>query len=147
MPRLLLNVAIRPASLLKQLRDLLVGIALLGADFATGSIARCSCWKLVSLLKRLLAGDALVSPLGRLLAVLPELYLKPALLLWRLLASLPRRFLVAPPGAIARCFAQSDCSFAGWSGCSFAMDRRLVMRDSSSGGAYVPPWIGDQSLP
>ncbi|PKI31493.1 hypothetical protein CRG98_048117 [Punica granatum] len=67
----------RPASLLKQLRDLLIVIALLGAGFATGLIALCFCWKLVSSLKRLLAGDAPVSPLGRLLTVLPEVGLAP----------------------------------------------------------------------
>ncbi|PKI40687.1 hypothetical protein CRG98_038942 [Punica granatum] len=94
----------RPASLLKQLRDLLVGIALLGADFATGSIARCSCWKLVSLLKRLLAGDALVSPLGRLLAVLPEV------------------------GLVAGAFAEAVPRCSAWGDCSLLRPKRLLIR-------------------
>ncbi|PKI63280.1 hypothetical protein CRG98_016325 [Punica granatum] len=38
------------------------------ADPAAGSIVCCSCWQLVSPLKRLLAGNAPVSPLGLLLA-------------------------------------------------------------------------------
>ncbi|OWM78178.1 hypothetical protein CDL15_Pgr014997 [Punica granatum] len=38
------------------------------ADPAVGSIVCYSCWQLVSPLKRLLAGNALVSPMGFLLA-------------------------------------------------------------------------------
>ncbi|OWM89869.1 hypothetical protein CDL15_Pgr014608 [Punica granatum] len=34
------------------------------ADLAVGSIVCYSCWQLVSLLKRLLAGNALFSPMG-----------------------------------------------------------------------------------
>ncbi|PKI46793.1 hypothetical protein CRG98_032790 [Punica granatum] len=40
--------------------------------------------------------------------------------------------------AVARCWL---------GGCSFARDRRLAMRDSSSESAYIPSWTGDQSLP
>ncbi|OWM66950.1 hypothetical protein CDL15_Pgr005421 [Punica granatum] len=40
----------------------------LGADPTAGSIVCCSCWHLVSPLKRLLAGNAPVSLLGLLLA-------------------------------------------------------------------------------
>ncbi|OWM72896.1 hypothetical protein CDL15_Pgr016528 [Punica granatum] len=60
------------------------------ADLATGSIACCSCWKLVSPLRRLLDGYAPVSPLGRLLVVLPGVGLAARAVSLRFVGNRPR---------------------------------------------------------